>query len=1406
MAKPQIVEDFKAGYAQVPLWPTTLRKILPGGILVGADPSSSTRVPRVWMYRRVPLSPMIDAPDLAGVYSSAATLEMAFSQLAGLASPKMNRRQASKGSYREFHCLLINVPRLFLPGREHALSDWMMRAWPDQIVDHRICLFGVRLGADMGTDRGWRGAIEAVAETFSSEGVPLSAYMRDADIVGKTLDRAGLQVASESEIRFGDAWWNHGRYADTPFVPHSGHLHVFNDMEAGAAAVRAGLVDCKNWPKIPGQGALTMATVSSLDYDMVDVADARCRWACDLLDNGALAISLRGRVEPGDKVTRHEIRRQRNVYRRDINERAAAGKMSRPEQEEKFFQLEQLESVYSAEGSPPATLTDFSALVAFDGIKADMARASANMYAPVGLNVMAHRQFPALSEMMLCSPARANPNLKDVPATVVSYSGISDLSTVGDKDGALLGFTERGSQPAYLSPTAASGTDSAPLLLVVGATGSGKGNRLNAVVPTPDGFRKFGDLRVGDKVFSRDGNPCTVTNLSDIHYDLKVYDLHLSDGQVLKVDGDHQFVVSDFKARNGVRTRKHVQAVQRAERMCRVAEQLVAKADEYVGEEFDVDEIHELVKDLYDSPAGVYTVLRFMECPQREVKRQMVLHSKIRDVTKTDPVKLYDVEAVLRHGIKILSNLSGGNATRWGAQSSARVEAMESFLANNDLDKLDTCGNISRGLVSRAQQLGLGVGNLDRDTIQRWAKDCGVEAVDGFREVKLSRPGEYKSVSTRVVYPADIALKLIAARLWQRFGDRKGLSAGEEVITVDEMLDRGLKTANGQTQFAIRLSEPVQMPEANLPLDPYVLGAWLADGGRESGTFAGIDQEIFDEIEACGFQMSHSPKKREIHYIKGLVGLLREIRVYSDKRIPEQYLFASESQRMRLLQAIMDCDGTIDKNGACELSLCKEDLAQDCLRLIRSLGIKCSMSVSEAAYTYTDEDGNKSRKTTGLRYRMNFTTDKPVFLLPRKRNRLPSKVRETQKWLYITDIVEVETEPTRCITVDSPDATYLIEGYVPTHNTFLLQNLAFQFAKMPNRRGEGTPVVFINPKSQPLYIPGATSHSLDDLIGVDGVFDPIRFSTEPANGISLASSLLLTINPWGTKRTDMEAPLLAALTHGVSRGATCTGQALEIAERELADLPTDMVKSVFSVIDAVPMARALVGRNPAGESLRVASGITLIQAGTTPIDLPEGTKEDSAPLAQRVALALLRQIVYASQSALAGRDGVVFFDEAWIFTSSSPRELDQLGRLARSLQVMPIMATQRATDAVSTNLTNYISRFLILAVGDPVEARAAMAAAGWDGGDDKLARITASATIGATSDGNPAPNWGSLRALHEVGPGGKRKLVRGSVCFYKDLDGRVVPVEINVPPALAKQFSTNPDDIARREAENKSVQ
>lgn len=56
----------------------------------------------------------------------------------------------------------------------------------------------------------------------------------------------------------------------------------------------------------------------------------------------------------------------------------------------------------------------------------------------------------------------------------LAYSGLPSLSTVGDPDGALLGFTESDRQPAYFSPTAASTNDGMPIAVIFGQNGSGK--------------------------------------------------------------------------------------------------------------------------------------------------------------------------------------------------------------------------------------------------------------------------------------------------------------------------------------------------------------------------------------------------------------------------------------------------------------------------------------------------------------------------------------------------------------------------------------------------------------------------------------------------------------------------------------------------------------------------------------------------------------------------------------------------------------------------------------------------------------------------------------------------------------------------------------------------------------------
>ena len=60
-----------------------------------------------------------------------------------------------------------------------------------------------------------------------------------------------------------------------------------------------------------------------------------------------------------------------------------------------------------------------------------------------------------------------------------------------------------------------------------------------------------------------------------------------------------------------------------------------------------------------------------------------------------------------------------------------------------------------------------------------------------------------------------------------------------------------------------------------------------------------------------------------------------------------------------------------------------------------------------------------------------------VEALPKRESRTPSMHH------YIKDVIEVESVPVRCITVDSPDSLYLVgKNLIPTHNTLIAAGLA----------------------------------------------------------------------------------------------------------------------------------------------------------------------------------------------------------------------------------------------------------------------------------------------------------------------------------------------------------------------------
>lgn len=220
-------------------------------------------------------------------------------------------------------------------------------------------------------------------------------------------------------------------------------------------------------------------------------------------------------------------------------------------------------------------------------------------------------------------------------------------------------------------------------------------------------------------------------------------------------------------------------------------------------------------------------------------------------------------------------------------------------------------------------------------------------------------------------------------------------------------------------------SRPVALPEADLPLDPYVLGVWLGDGASAQATFTAADEDsalIRAEFERRGYttQDRRTPQTFGVDGIK--VVLRGVLGVLGNKRIPEQYLMSSFSQRMDLLRGLMDSDGNVSKEGQCFFTQKDPKLIHSVRRLLWSLGIKNSLHTWEA-FGFGKEHGTA--------YRLSFYA-KDCCLLPRKNCR----TKKTSAGRFVRVRKLDRGGPTQCIRVAREDGLFLVgEGFVVTHNS-----------------------------------------------------------------------------------------------------------------------------------------------------------------------------------------------------------------------------------------------------------------------------------------------------------------------------------------------------------------------------------
>lgn len=268
------------------------------------------------------------------------------------------------------------------------------------------------------------------------------------------------------------------------------------------------------------------------------------------------------------------------------------------------------------------------------------------------------------------------------------------------------------------------------------------------------------------------------------------------------------------------------------------------------------------------------------------------------------------------------------------------------------------------------------------------------------------------------------------------------------------------------------------IPEIQLPIAPYTLGAWLGDGDSDAARITCEDEEIINNIQEDGYLVGNkhykpnsktfrqpigieNPDKCRRGHIKiigrkhclecerltdharrsgksvpetppsSLNELLRINGLLYNKHIPEIYFRSGTSQRLALLQGIMDTDGHIANNGKCEITLCNKQLLYDVADLLRTLGYKCTIRESEAKI---------NGKTTGRRWRIGFQayqTQSPVRLQRKAANLSPEpQTRPLSRGRMIVSCEPVRSVPVRCITVASEDHMFLAGRHmIPTCNS-----------------------------------------------------------------------------------------------------------------------------------------------------------------------------------------------------------------------------------------------------------------------------------------------------------------------------------------------------------------------------------
>ena len=273
------------------------------------------------------------------------------------------------------------------------------------------------------------------------------------------------------------------------------------------------------------------------------------------------------------------------------------------------------------------------------------------------------------------------------------------------------------------------------------------------------------------------------------------------------------------------------------------------------------------------------------------------------------------------------------------------------------------------------------------------------------------------------------------------------------------MYNKGLREGKSY-RFRLPMNDAVEYADATLPVEPYVLGAFLGNGCKDSQHALALSSgNEFVPNEIARIIECKTRKRKSAHtwYFYKEDGsrflskdfddeydLLLTQTKCGDKYIPDIYKTASIEQRWALLQGLFDTNGCIEDKDRFHLtySTTSAKLRDDICEVIYSLGMSCSWWMSRKA-------GVRTAKSDQYTINVNIDNDmkKKFFRYPFKLERalMAEKAGNKRKHydrIAIKDIVKKEEEAEMvCFTVDNEEHLFLCGNYVVTHNTLVAEDI-----------------------------------------------------------------------------------------------------------------------------------------------------------------------------------------------------------------------------------------------------------------------------------------------------------------------------------------------------------------------------